>query len=41
MFFKFIAILLSVNEIMNQMQNPLDFTSILKFICLKSYKDKQ
>jgi len=32
---KFSAILLSINEIINQMQNPLDFTPIVKVISLK------
>jgi len=36
MFSNFIAMLFSINEIMNQMQNPLDFTSTLKLICLKN-----
>jgi len=35
MFLKSIEILLSMNEIIYQMQNPLDFTPILKVICSK------
>jgi len=33
MFSKFIAIFLSIDKIMNQ--QPVDFTTILKVICLK------
>jgi len=37
MFSKIIATLLSINKIMNHMQTPLDFMSILKVVCLKCW----